>query len=199
MSLLHRQIKYGKSSANTRSFKALTGQKPARQHNSMGLPRVLATSAVLSFAAFSCYVTLLYLMPFASPKQFLGITQQNQAAAALDGSSASWLRNKILRPFEIKGTFLGQHQGIRAHYVIPEGTTADIHIDHCMRSIIIEAFQCKVVATSEASINGGVGTRMFKFNKVGFYRFNAQLRYTDTGQLVPMTEQQRYRIIWARD
>ena len=195
MSLLHRQIKYGKKSRNQSSFRAIS----ERRKDSIGLPRVLATSAVLIFAALCCYTTLLYILPFASPKQILGITQQNYAASAMQDTRASWLKNTFLKPFELRRTFLSTQQGIRAHYVIPEGTVVDLKIEHCMRAIIVEAYKCKVVGNSTAEIESGIGTRKFMFNRVGFYQFNDQLRYLDSKKLVPKSDQTGYRIIWVRD
>jgi len=196
MSISTRQIKYGKKSKHRGAFKYITGEHKAQ---AIGLPRVLATTAVLVFAALSAYTTILYMLPFVSPKQILGITQQNYAAASMDGSRASWLKNTFLKPFELRRTFLGTHQGIRAHYVIPEGTVVDLRIEHCMRAMIVEAYKCKIVGISTAEIESGFGSRHFKFSRVGFYQFKDQLRYTATGALVPESEQGGYRIIWARD
>ena len=170
-----------------------------KRREPLGLPRTIATAVVLIFAALCSYTTILYLLPFVSPKQILGISQQNYAASALDGSRASWLKNTLLKPFELRRTFLGTHQGIRAHYVIPEGTMVDLRIEHCMRAIIVEAYKCKIVGTSTAEIDEGMGSRHFKFSKVGFYQFKDQLRYKQTGALVPKAEQDGYRIIWVRD
>jgi len=199
MSLLHRQIKYVKSSANMGTFKAVAGKRRNPKRKPMGLRLVFITSAVLVTAAVVCYTCLLYLMPFANPKQILGITQQNYAAAALEDTRSSWFKNKFMRPFELRRTFLGTHQGIRAHYVIPEGMKVDLLIEHCMRAIIVEAYKCKVVGTSTAEIESGMGSRLFKFSEVGFYQFNDRLRYEATGKLVPSFDQTGYRIIWARD
>jgi len=196
MSLLQRQLKYNKKSTIRRGFKFITGERKAE---AMGLSRVIATSIVLIFAATACYTTILYMLPFASPKQILGISQQNYAAAALEDSRSSWLKNTFLRPFELRRTFLGTHQGIRAHYVVPDGTVVDLRIEHCMRAIIVEAFKCKVVGSSTAEIPAGMGTRQFTFNRVGFYQFQDQLRYVDTGRIVPKSEQEGYRIIWVRE
>ncbi len=199
MSLLHRQIKYGKSAANHATFKAISGQIRKRDSKPMGAPRVLATSASLIAAGLVCYTSLLYLLPFANPKQILGISQQNYAAAAMEDTRASWFRNTFLKPFELQRTFLGTHQGIRAHYVIPAGMKVDIQIEHCMRAIIVEAYKCKVAGSSTAEIESGMGSRLFKFSQVGFYQFKDELRYVSTNQPVPEASRTGYRIIWARD
>jgi len=169
MSLLQRQLKYNKKSTIRRGFKFITGERKAE---SMGFSRVIATSIVLIFAATACYTTILYMLPFASPKQILGISQQNYAAAALEDSRSSWLTNTFMRPFELRRTFLSTHQGIR---------------------------KCKVVGSSTAEIPAGMGTRQFTFNRVGFYQFQDQLRYVDSGRVVPKSDQEGYRIIWVRE
>jgi len=199
MSLQHRQLKYGKSAASHSTFKSISGQTRKHKRKAMGTPRVLATSASLMAAALICYTSLLYLLPFASPKQILGISQQNYAAAAMEDTRASWFRNTFLRPFELRRTFLGTHQGIRAHYVIPDGMKVNLHIEHCLRAVIVEAYRCKVVGTSTAEINSGMGSRLFKFSEVGFYQFKDKLVYESTNESVPEPERTGYRIIWARD
>lgn len=199
MSLLHRQLKYRKSAASHGTFKVISGYTRKTERNPMGLPRLLVTSAVLMGAGMICYISLLYLLPFASPKQILGITQQNYAAAAMEDTRSSWFKNTFFRPFELRRTFLGTHQGIRAHYVIPEGTKVNLHIEHCMRAIIVEAFKCKVVRTSSAEIKAGMGSRLFKFSEVGFYQFKDELVYEPSNAPVPDTNRAGYRIIWARD
>ena len=199
MSLLHRQLKYGKSAESHSAFKVISGQTRKDKRKAMGAPRVLATSASLIVAALICYTSLLYLLPFANPKQILGISQQNYAAAAMEDTRASWFRNTFLKPFELRRTFLGTHQGIRAHYVIPDGMKVNLHIEHCLRAVIVEAYRCKVVGTSTAEINSGMGSRLFKFSEVGFYQFKDKLVYESTNESVPEPERTGYRIIWARD
>lgn len=196
MSQLNRQVKYKKRLSNRGGFKSFSGGVKSEP---MGLSRALATSGFLILAALSSYTAILYMLPFVSPKQILGISQQNYAASSLDGSRMSWLKNTFLKPFELRRTFLGTTQGIRAHYVIPEGMLVDLKIEHCMRAVIVEAYSCKVVGTSTAEIAEGMGSRRFKFSEVGFYQFKDQLRYKSTGKVVPKTDQSGYRIIWARD
>ena len=191
-----RHVKYNSKSANKGAFKSFQSDGSPK---SVNYGRVIVTSVVLILSALTCYTTILYMLPFASPKQILGITHQNYAAAAMQESNASWFRNTFLKPFELRRTFLGTHQGIRAHYVIPEGTVVDLKIEHCMRAIIVEAYKCKIVGSSTAEIQAGLGTRRFMFNRVGFYQFKDRLRYTSSGELVPKSEQDGYRIIWVRD
>ena len=191
-----RQVKYSASSSNKGAFKSFQSGGSSK---SVNYGRVIVTSVVLIFAALTCYTTILYMLPFASPKQILGISHQNYAASAMQDTRASWFKNTFLRPFELRRTFLNTHQGIRAHYVIPEGTVVDLKIEHCMRAIIVEAYKCKIVGSSTAEISAGLGTRRFKFNRVGFYQFKDQLRYIDSRDVVPKSEQDGYRIIWVRD
>ena len=197
MSLLRRRLKFGKSAMSRGSFKSLTGQKNSNP-KPMGLPRVISTSAVLSFAAAVTYVAILYLFPFVNPKQIVGISPHNQAMKTVDEGHISWLKDTFSKPFELKRGFVNGHQGIRAHYIIPAGTKSDIVIEHCMRAIIVEAFKCKVVGFSKATIPSGTGSRRFTFSRAGFYQFKDQLRYADSGEIVPQSERQGYSIIWAR-
>ena len=191
-----RHVKYNSKSSNKGAFKSFqSGGSP----KSVNYGRVIVTSVVLIFAALTCYTTILYMLPFASPKQILGISHQNYAASAMQDTRSSWFKNTFLRPFELRRTFLSTHQGIRAHYVIPEGTVVDLKIEHCMRAIIVEAYKCKVIGSSTAEISAGLGTRRFMFNRVGFYQFKDQLRYTESGDVVPKSKQDGYRIIWVRD
>lgn len=197
MSTSTRQIKYGISSKNQGSFSQITGKSP--KPKAMGAPRLIGTVVTLVFAALITHTTLLYLLPFANPKQILGITQQNYAAASMEGSTSSWIQNTFFRPFELRRTFLGTKQGIRAHYVVPQGTVVDLRVEHCARAFIIEAYHCKVIGISTSEINPGLGSLRFSFNRVGFYQFKDQLRDTDTGAIVPKSERDGYRIIWVRD
>jgi len=128
MSLLRRRLKFGKSAMSRGSFKSLTGQKNSNP-KPMGLPRVISTSAVLSFAAAVTYVAILYLFPFVNPKQIVGISPHNQAMKTVDEGHISWLKDTFSKPFELKRGFVNGHQGIRAHYIIPAGTKSDIVIE----------------------------------------------------------------------
>ncbi len=194
MSLLHRQLKYGKTSASQRKFREIsTGRKEA-----MGLPRTVMTAVAFILALFSGYIAILYMLPIANPKQILGISEQNYAAAALEKNREGWLRNHLLKPFELRRTYLGNSQAIRAHYVIPEGLVVDLKIEYCARAFIVEAFNCKIVGSSDAQIDAGVGTKQFKFNRVGFFQFKDRLRNAKTGAPATKAEKEGYRIIWTR-
>lgn len=165
----------------------------------MGARRTLGTAGALVLGLAIGYTAILYILPFATPRQILGISQQNYAAAALEKTNMGWFRNTLLRPFEIRKTFLGKGQSIRAHYVIPKGMEVDLRIEKCARIMIIEAHKCKVVGQSQIKIKGGIGTRKFKFGDVAFYRFDDRLRSVDDVPVSAEAREQGYRIIWVRD
>jgi hypothetical protein len=165
----------------------------------MGMGRTLGTALALILGIAAGYTAILYILPFATPRQILGISQQNYAAAALEQNNMGWIRNTLLRPFEIRKTFLGKGQSIRAHYVIPKGMIVDLQIEQCSRKLILEAHICDVMGRSHVTLEEGVGTRKFKFGDVAFFRFDDRLRSVDG---IPATAQEReagYRIIWVRD
>jgi hypothetical protein len=165
----------------------------------MGIKRTLGTALALILGISAAYTAILYILPFATPRQILGISQQNYAAAALEQNNMGWIRNTLLRPFEIRKTFLGRGQSIRAHYVIPKGMVVDLQIEQCSRKLIFEAHYCEVMGRSSVTLKEGVGTRKFRFGDVAFFRFDDRLNSVDG---VPASEQEReagYRIIWVRD
>ncbi len=170
-----------------------------RRGEPIGLSRAFSSALAIMMGCLTAYTAVLYMLPIVSPKQVLGISRQNSAAAAMEQDREAWLRNTILRPFELRRTYLGKNQAIRAHYVIPEGTVVELKIEQCMRALIVEAYKCKVISTSSATLDQGMGTRLFRFNQVSFYQFSDQLRYVNGGGLVPESGKDGYRIIWVRD
>lgn len=196
MAHLSRQIKFKKNNKAAYNAAALQRRiENARQP--LGLGRTLATAASLIIGSLGAYAAMHYLLPVVSTPQILGISQHNLAASAIEEKEANPLKSHLIRPFELKRSYLRAGQPIKAFYVIPEGAQVDLIIEKCRKSIIIEVFTCDVIGQTNVTVDSAEGTHQFKFKDPGVYNFDARLRYNDGRDITPENSQGFY-VIWKR-
>lgn len=196
MAQLSRQIKFKRDNKAVYDADAFK-RKIEAAREPIGLARTLGTAASLIIGCLGIYAAMHYLLAFVSTPQILGISQHNLAAAAIETKTASPLKSHLMRPFELKRSYVRVGQPIKAFYIIPEGAQVDLMIEKCRQSIIIEVFKCDVIGKTEVTVNSTEGTHQFKFKEAGFYKFDAQLRYND-GRDITQENSSSYYVLWKR-